>query len=119
MYACNTKKSLYNFSLHHCISQPRKKPFLLPSTPHFIYTFSLFIKDNQNPGEEATSQFLREARILAALRHPNLPRVIDYFVQGQDQYLVMDFVPGETLGEAVLTPLNLLNPNIPLHVQAA
>ena len=57
------------------------------------------VKYNQNPGEEATSQFLREARILAALRHPNLPRVIDYFVQGQDQYLVMDFVPGETLDD--------------------
>jgi serine/threonine protein kinase len=28
-----------------------------------------------------------------------MPRVIDYFVEGQDQYLVMDFVPGETLDE--------------------
>lgn len=55
------------------------------------------VKCNHKPGEESTSQFLREARILAALRHPHLPRVIDYFIDGQDQYLVMDFVPGETL----------------------
>ncbi|MDX9863479.1 MAG: protein kinase [Anaerolineaceae bacterium] len=57
------------------------------------------VKYNQNDSEEATSQFLREARILAALRQPNLPRVIDYFVEGQDQYLVMDFVPGETFDD--------------------
>jgi eukaryotic-like serine/threonine-protein kinase len=57
------------------------------------------VKYNKNDSEEATSQFLREARILAALRQPNLPRVIDYFVEGQDQYLVMDFVPGETFDD--------------------
>ncbi len=57
------------------------------------------VKYNQNASEEATSQFLREARILAALRQPNLPRVIDYFIEGQDQYLVMDFVPGDTFDD--------------------
>ena len=57
------------------------------------------VKYNKNDSEEATSQFLREARILAALRQPNLPRVIDYFVEGQDQYLVMDFVPGDTFDD--------------------
>ena len=57
------------------------------------------VKYNKNDSEEATSQFLREARILAALRQPNMPRVIDYFVEGQDQYLVMDYVPGETFDD--------------------
>lgn len=57
------------------------------------------VKYNKNDSEEATSQFLREARILAALRQANMPRVIDYFVEGQDQYLVMDFVPGDTFDD--------------------
>ncbi len=36
--------------------------------------------------------------ILANLRHPNLPRVSDHFVVGdQGQYLVMDFIDGEDL----------------------
>jgi serine/threonine-protein kinase len=56
------------------------------------------IKVNRNPSEQSTSQFLREARLLAALRHPNLPRVIDYFVSGPEQFLVMDYVPGDDLG---------------------
>jgi len=35
---------------------------------------------------------------LANLNHPNLPRVTDHFyVQGQGQYLVMDYVDGEDL----------------------
>jgi eukaryotic-like serine/threonine-protein kinase len=56
------------------------------------------VKSNLNAGQESTSQFLREAYLLASLRHPNLPRVIDYFVIEGNQYLVMDFVPGEDLG---------------------
>ena len=48
--------------------------------------------------ESYVRQFHREAKILAALRHPNLPRVFDYFiVEGQAQYLVMDYIEGEDL----------------------
>ncbi len=59
------------------------------------------VKINQNPRQEGREQFLQEARLLAALRHPNLPRVIDYFVIEDSQYLVMDFVPGDDLGTIV------------------
>jgi serine/threonine protein kinase len=38
--------------------------------------------------------FEREARLLANLNHPTLPRVIDHFTEGGGQYLVMDYVPG-------------------------
>lgn len=59
------------------------------------------VKYNRNPSSEGSSQFLREARLLAALHHPNLPRVTDYFLSGQDQYLVMDYVPGRDLQEVL------------------
>ena len=55
------------------------------------------VKFNHSPAEQADQQFLQEARLLAALRHPTLPRVTDYFVHGDDQYLVMDFIPGDAL----------------------
>ncbi len=55
------------------------------------------IKYNHTSTAQGTSQFLREARLLATLRHPNLPRVTDYFVLGEDQYLVMDYIPGDDL----------------------
>ncbi len=57
------------------------------------------IKENQDAAPEIQRQFLREAKILANLNHPNLPRVTDYFIQNQDQYLVMDYVEGQDLQE--------------------
>ena len=54
------------------------------------------VKANHSPAEEAEEQFLKEARLLAALRHPTLPRVTDYFILGEEQYLVMDYVPGDS-----------------------
>ena len=52
------------------------------------------VKVNFSTGEESAAQFLQEAHLLAALRHPNLPRVTDYFIEEPCQYLVMDYLPG-------------------------
>ena len=42
-------------------------------------------------------QFLQEAQVLADLRHPNMPRVIDHFEFEGNAYLVMDYVEGQRL----------------------
>lgn len=47
-------------------------------------------------------QFRREATILARLNHPNLVRVTDFFEEGSNAYLVMDFVLGESLADKLL-----------------
>jgi len=58
------------------------------------------VKENLFTTEEAARQFRLEATILANMRHPNLPRVTDHFtVEGQGQYLVMDYIEGEDLRE--------------------
>jgi serine/threonine-protein kinase len=60
------------------------------------------IKENFDVTIEAQRQFLREATVLANLTHPNLPRVNDHFViEGQGQYLVMDFVGGDDLEKII------------------
>jgi len=46
-------------------------------------------------------QFQQEAQILATLTHPNLVRVTDYFSWNGNEYLVMDFVEGESLAERI------------------
>ncbi len=46
-------------------------------------------------------QFQREASILARLDHPNLPKVSDFFEEGDRDFLVMDFVPGVDLRQAI------------------
>ncbi len=53
------------------------------------------VKENFFVSDESARQFQREARLLFELRHSGLPRVIDHFVvQGQGQYLVMDYIDG-------------------------
>ena len=42
--------------------------------------------------------FELEAQILARLRHQAMPRVIDHFIEGPGQFLVMEFIHGEDLG---------------------
>lgn len=42
-------------------------------------------------------QFDEEARVLAHLEHPGLPRVADYFSEGDRHYLVMEFIVGDDL----------------------
>ena len=46
---------------------------------------------------EATSGFLDEARTLVRLAHPRIIRLLDYGVQEQTPFLVMEFAPGGTL----------------------
>ncbi|MCS6938053.1 MAG: serine/threonine protein kinase [Roseiflexus sp.] len=47
--------------------------------------------------QEARAAFQREAELLAGLSHPGLPKVVDHFEQDGKAYLVMEFVPGDSL----------------------
>ncbi len=47
--------------------------------------------------KESRDQFMREATVLARLDHPNLPKVSDFFSIGLNDFLVMDYVPGDDL----------------------
>jgi len=56
---------------------------------------------SQTTVAQAREQFQREARTLARLDHPNLPKVSDYFSVGDRDCLVMDYVPGRDLHQVV------------------
>jgi serine/threonine protein kinase len=61
-------------------------------------SIDIAIKENLYTTQDHSRQFRREATILAKVRHPNLPRVIDHFIiAGEGEYLVMDYVPGQDL----------------------
>jgi parallel beta-helix repeat protein len=47
--------------------------------------------------EKAAEQFKREAKLLASLDHPNLPKVNDYFSIDYEYYLVMTLIEGKDL----------------------
>lgn len=51
--------------------------------------------------EEARRAFEREASLLGNLRHSALPKVMDYFSEGESDFLVMEFIPGEDLAAMI------------------
>jgi serine/threonine protein kinase len=70
------------------------------------------VKANHNLNANSAAQFIREARLLASLKQPNLPRVIDYFTEGDTQFLVMDYIPGENLHELIEKKTKVAVPQI-------
>ncbi|MBI3924515.1 MAG: ABC transporter substrate-binding protein [Armatimonadetes bacterium] len=51
--------------------------------------------------EHAREAFTREARMLASLRHRNLPVIVDYFSADESQFLVMEHIEGENMARLV------------------
>lgn len=45
--------------------------------------------------------FRREAAMLAGLRHPCLPAIVDSFIDNDRSYLVMEYIPGDTLAQRI------------------
>ena len=69
------------------------------------------IKVNRSPSTASPVQkqfqelFKTEARLLAGLSHPNLAKVTEFFEEGGVGYIVMEYVDGTDLGEALGSPL--------------
>jgi formylglycine-generating enzyme required for sulfatase activity/serine/threonine protein kinase len=57
------------------------------------------LKETFATTEELRRAFRREAQLLANLQHPALPVVKDYFHEGDGEFLVMQFIPGNNLAE--------------------
>jgi formylglycine-generating enzyme required for sulfatase activity/tRNA A-37 threonylcarbamoyl transferase component Bud32 len=62
---------------------------------------SVYRPGDTNAFAQAVAEFRREAALLARLSHPNLPRVIDRFEEEGKQFLVMEYVEGQTLRQAL------------------
>lgn len=69
----------------------------------------VIVKENRSGDPQL---FQREANLLASLNHPNLPRVMDHFVETNHvQYLVMSYVEGQTLEHLVRLNGTMSEPN--------
>jgi serine/threonine protein kinase len=62
---------------------------------------TLAVKETFSDDQRLRRQFGREARMLAKLNHPALPRVTDYFTESNRAFLVMQFIPGPDLAEVI------------------
>ncbi|MGD8339944.1 MAG: protein kinase [Gammaproteobacteria bacterium] len=59
------------------------------------------LAENRNLDPEASVRFEREARLLAALNHPNIATLHGFETSGDAQALVMELVEGEGLDERI------------------
>jgi eukaryotic-like serine/threonine-protein kinase len=59
------------------------------------------LKETLFADERLRKQFEREARLLARMHHPALPRVSDHFSEGGGQFLVMQYIAGDDLARMI------------------
>lgn len=59
------------------------------------------IRAERRLSEEARSRFLREARSLSALDHPNICRLFEYLESPDGDFLVLELIEGVTLTRAI------------------
>ena len=51
---------------------------------------------------EAVNQFIHEAKILSKLNHPNICKLIDFFIDGPVYTIIMEYIDGVDLNELIL-----------------
>jgi serine/threonine protein kinase len=59
------------------------------------------LKETLSTEAARRKQFEHEARLLAGMQHPALPRVSDHFVEGYRAFLVMEFIGGVDLARII------------------
>lgn len=74
------------------------------------FTVSAASASTAEPFETARTLFLREARTLAALRHPNVVHVQTLFEENGTAYMAMDYVEGRDLQHVIAHEPELLTP---------
>lgn len=61
----------------------------------------LGIENNAETVEKLKSRFLKEAKNIANLSHPNIIKIYDIFEDNRTAYYVMDYIEGDNLNELV------------------
>jgi len=65
-----------------------------------------FLPSNLTRNETDKARFLQEAQAAAALNHPNVCTIHEIHDEGENPFIVMEYVAGKTLGEMINTPLS-------------
>ncbi len=59
------------------------------------------LRSDLHPGPETQQRFLREARVLSQVAHPNICQIFDYLSAGGREVLVLELIEGQSLGKAM------------------
>lgn len=94
---------LERYEVHRLLS--RGAMGLIYQGQHRLLGRQVAIKVLKDSADEATSQrFMREAKVLAQVQHPNIVSILDFgFVEGHQPCIVMELLEGQTMEEFLLT----------------
>ena len=68
-----------------------------PSKPYCAIK-QFWVEPNNNSRQKASELFEQEAKRLKVLgNHPQIPTLLDYFIEKKEQYLVQEFISGDNL----------------------
>lgn len=59
------------------------------------------LRSDLHPGPETQQRFLREARVLSQVAHPNICQIFDYLSSGGLEVLVLELIEGQSLGRTM------------------
>lgn len=106
----------WDIHLHQRVAIKEYLPRELAARGGNLVDVTVYTQDDRGAFDAGREQFLREARTVARLDHPNIVRVRAYFNANGTAYLVMDYYEGMSLGEYLGTVRNLLPLDIALTI---
>ncbi|MEN0020936.1 MAG: protein kinase, partial [Planctomycetota bacterium] len=68
---------------------------------------------------DRAARFEREARLLATLNHPNIAAIYGLEEDGGHRFIVMEYIPGETLGDRIRNGPMPVDDALSVHAQIA
>src|SRR6266511_1717716 len=77
------------------------------------------LPSNLSPTPEARQRFEREAKMISQLSHPHICALYDVGREGETEYLVMEYLEGETLAERLARGLLPLEQTLRYGVEIA
>ena len=100
-----TSKILHNYKVIRAIGSGNMGVVLLVEKNGRKYAMKIMRKDSGNSNKYAlrVQRFLREAKVLSQIRHPNIVEICDYgFPQDKDvPFIVMEYIIGRELIELI------------------
>ncbi len=92
-----TGKQLGNYRIHRLIGRGGFADAYLGEHVYLRTQVALKVLQAKVANDEDLEVFLKEARTIAHLIHPNVVRVTDFGVEAETPFLVMDYAPNGTL----------------------
>lgn len=89
----------WDIHLHQRVAIKEYLPRELAARGGNLVDVTVYTEDDRVAYDSGREQFLREARTVARLDHPNIVRVRAYFNANGTAYLVMDYYEGMSLGD--------------------